>query len=204
MRLLKVLIVFSIIFAGFSLVVAPRIGFTKTEYIIEQDWGIDSSFSQDMILQANHSYKIQITYHDSDDYVAEVEGTVLIYVNSELMNVLSFSNIDQKDIDENSISVSDTELIWLYPDYNGELLITGQMIKGDNWSSIIYKDLPEDLDNQELLWAISTAIGIILVTIFVFAYLHFSPKHNEGLVIECKEQDEEGLANENLLATNYD
>ncbi len=152
-RNINALIVLAVIFTGFTMINAFNIAFRMNEYIHHSRSGASSVYVDSTDLLGNHSYKVQITMTDVDDDNAIVQGSVEIFVNNELVTTLTFSDYDWPNGDDEDASASDSEEIWLYPDDDSILQVVIYMDGGDQWSYVLFEDLPIELEQQGFLYA---------------------------------------------------
>jgi hypothetical protein len=191
----------SIILTVFLLTTTIMIAFTMNGYIHHSRGGVNAGLDETTDLQGNHSYKVQVTLTDNDPDNAEVQGSMEVYVDGVLVELRSLSDYDWPDADENA-RATDTESMWLYPESDCQLRIVIRMDTGDDWSYVLFEDLPEELEQQGLFYGITSVLGIVLILVLFLIHLHYYEKsyfaqHRQGEVPTdidgCNEYSDESI-----------
>ncbi|MCK4567475.1 MAG: hypothetical protein KAU48_09220 [Candidatus Thorarchaeota archaeon] len=175
LKTINILIVLSIVFTSFMLVFTFSTAFTITNYIHHSRWGVNSVFDETTELQGNHSYKVQVTLTDDDATNAIVQGSMEVYINDELVESRNFSDYDWPDSDEDA-RATDTESVWLYPETDCELRVVIHLDDGDEWSYVLFENLPMELVQQELFYGILSVLGIIVTLVLILMHVRYYGK----------------------------
>jgi hypothetical protein len=167
------------------LVNAFSIAFMTTDFIHHSRSGVNSNFDETTDLQGNHSYKVQVTLTDDDEWEAVVQGSMEVYIDGELVETKTFSSYDWQNSDDDA-RATDTESVWLYPETDCQLRVVIEMDTGDEWSYVLFDNLPVELENHALFYGISGVLGIIFILGFVLLHLRY---YNESYFAQHGRKD---------------
>ncbi len=149
-------------------------------------------FTHSMAVRGSHSYTVTVSLRDIGWGIARVEGTVRLYLDSELVETLTLSDVDESSIPD----ARDSASCWLYPETDGELRIELSVDSGNSWTISVYEDLPQSLDFWRLAFTYLEGGSILLMTGVSIWYLHYNLQDSDRTRPRNEQSEDDELERE--------
>lgn len=149
-------------FAGLVMIELER-----EQHSIYSDTGETVEFRAVQILEPDHTYLIVVSLEDtysytSQGYLAIVNGTSKIYIDGVLAQDTDLYDREWREEDDTGVDAYDSTSYEFTPTSSTNVTVVGTLIYGEEWSVIIYRDLPADIDSRSGTQIVIMLVGMVL------------------------------------------
>jgi hypothetical protein len=138
--------------------------------VVQEAGGTSPSFSHSLTLHGDYDYMIHISVQDVQAQQAEVNGTLQVFLDSELVEECTLTAQEAAGTGEIYATVREEESVILPLEEEGELGLEWIMEKGDEWSIVIYRNPSAEMAELASAFTVIAIGGLILMLVFGAPY----------------------------------